>query len=239
MNVFSINVIDVIIILLILLGGVIGFKRGVFKELVMTVGFYILLFVSFWLKTPVSEWMGTTLPFFKLGGNFADLPVFNLILYDIIAFLLVYVVLAIIYSLILTITKVLEKILDLTIVFGIISKILGFVVGLFEGYLGVFLLCIVFSIPIFNQTVIGESKLKDKILNETPVLSSYTSSLTDTVTEVVDIYHDYDKNNSNDFNLRVIKIMLDNKMVSKDYIIKLQFQNKLNIDGLDELLLKY
>ena len=48
MNILAINVIDVVIILMILLAGVIGFKRGVFKELVMTVGYFILVLVSFW-----------------------------------------------------------------------------------------------------------------------------------------------------------------------------------------------
>ena len=63
MNFLSINVIDVIIILMILLAGVVGLKRGVFKELVMTVGYFILVLVSFWIKTPLGEFLAENLPF--------------------------------------------------------------------------------------------------------------------------------------------------------------------------------
>ena len=44
------NVIDVAVVLLILCAGVVGLKRGVFKELVMTVGLLIVYILAFKLK---------------------------------------------------------------------------------------------------------------------------------------------------------------------------------------------
>ena len=48
------NIVDVLIILIVACGAVIGFKRGFFKELVMTVGFLLVFIVSFIFKNPVA-----------------------------------------------------------------------------------------------------------------------------------------------------------------------------------------
>ena len=85
MNFLSINVIDVIIILMILLAGVVGLKRGVFKELVMTVGYFILVLVSFWIKTPLGEFLAENLPFLTFGKKLIYMPVVNIIFYQMIA----------------------------------------------------------------------------------------------------------------------------------------------------------
>ena len=51
------NVIDVAVVLLILCAGVVGLKRGVFKELVMTVGLLIVYILAFKLKDPIANWL--------------------------------------------------------------------------------------------------------------------------------------------------------------------------------------
>ena len=75
------NIIDVVIILIILCGAVIGFKRGVIKELVMTVGFLLVFIISFYLKNPIAEWLSPYLPFFDFWGVFEGVTVLNIILY--------------------------------------------------------------------------------------------------------------------------------------------------------------
>lgn len=239
MNILAINVIDVVIILMILLAGVIGFKRGVFKELVMTVGYFILVLVSFWIKTPFGEFLAENLPFLTFGKKLIYMPVVNIIFYQMIAFLLVFAVLAIIFNVILFTTKVLETILNATIILGLISKILGFIVGLIEGYIIMYFVCILLSFPIFNQTIVSESKIKESMLNNTPVLSQYTSGLVKTVNGIVDLTKDFKEETADEFNLKAVQLMLDNKMVSKRHIEKLIKQNKLDTPGLEELLSKY
>ena len=46
----NIGIIDAVIILVILLGGVIGFKQGAIKKLTSAVGLILVLIVSFILK---------------------------------------------------------------------------------------------------------------------------------------------------------------------------------------------
>ena len=85
----------------------------------------------------------------------------------------------------------------------------------------------------------ADSKLKDKVLYNTPVLSNYTSSLVNTVTDTVDLVNKSKDMDKDEFNLQVVKIMLDNKMTTKKYITNLKWQNKLDVPGLQELLDNY
>ena len=76
------NVIDVAVVLLILCAGVVGLKRGVFKELVMTVGLLIVYILAFKLKDPIANWLSLNLPFFNFGGDFYGATALNILLYQ-------------------------------------------------------------------------------------------------------------------------------------------------------------
>ena len=122
------NIVDAIIILLILACGVAGFKRGVLKQLVSTVGFVIIVILAFYLKNPIAEFLSLHLPFFNFGGSFANVTSLNIILYQIISFILVIFILEVILGILIRVTGVIETILKFTIILGIPSKILGFIV---------------------------------------------------------------------------------------------------------------
>ncbi|MBR4262908.1 MAG: CvpA family protein [Bacilli bacterium] len=239
MDFLSINVIDVVIVLMILLAGVVGLKRGFFREIVMTIGYFLLIIISFWIKTPIGEFLAENLPFLTFGGKLIYMPVVNIVFYQMIAFIVVFAILAILFNVILITSKVLEKILDATIVLGLVSKILGFFVGLIEGYIIMYFVCILLSFPVFNQTVVAESKLKNDMLSNTPILSKYTGGLVRTVDGIVDLTKDFKEDNADDFNLKAVELMLDNKMVTKEHIIKLIDQNKLDTPGMRELAESY
>ena len=59
------NIIDIGIILFILSGAIIGLKRGFTKQLVSSIGFILIVILSFILKNPVSIFFYEHLPFFK------------------------------------------------------------------------------------------------------------------------------------------------------------------------------
>ena len=46
---------DIIIIMIILFGAIVGFKRGIIKQSVITVGMILVLILSFILKNPISS----------------------------------------------------------------------------------------------------------------------------------------------------------------------------------------
>lgn len=234
------NIVDVLIILLILCGAVVGFKRGVLNELVMTVGFLLVFIISFYLKNPLAEWFSLYLPFFSFGGIVEGVTVLNIILYQLIAFIIVFAVIMVIFKVILTVTGFIEKILKYTIILGIPSKILGAVVGAIEGYIIAFIVVFIFNQPMFDVGIMNDSQYKDRILNSTPVLTDVVSSVGDTVTDVYKlIENNKDNMNSDEFNRESINIMLKHKMITVSYVEKLIDYGKIRIPGIDSILNNY
>ena len=233
------NIVDAVIILIILCGAVVGFKRGVLKELVMTVGFLLVFVISFYFKNPIADWLSTFLPFFEFSGAIKGLTVLNIILYQVVAFLIVFSVVMVVFRIILAITGVIEKILKFTIILGIPSKLLGAVVGAVEGFIIAFMVLFVLNLPVLNIGIINESKYKDKILN-TPVLTNIVSSVGDTVSDVYNLMDSKDyKNDKDAFNREAINIMLEHKMITVKYVEKLVDYGKLRVAGIDSVLNNY
>lgn len=234
MNIFNLNVIDAAIVLLILCAGVIGLKRGFFKELVLTGGYFLVIVFSFILKNPLAEWLSMNLPFFNFTGSFRGMTVLNIVIYQLIAFVVIFGILMLVFNLVLSFTNVLEKVLNATIILGALSKALGFVLGLINGVVFVFLLCLVLSYPAFNQGVIAESSLKTSILKRTPILNKVSGSLVSTMDDLGDLAIEYqNSNDKQELNRRSIQVMLDNKFIKVDYVQRLIDSGKLKVDGLE------
>lgn len=235
------NIVDAIIILMVLASGVAGFKRGVLKQAVSTVGFVIVVILAFYLKNPIAEFLSLHLPFFTFGGAFANTASFNIILYQLISFILVVIVLEAILSVFIKITGIIEKILKFTIILGIPSKILGFVVGIVEGFIITFLILFFLRQPGFNLKIFDDSKLTDKILNSTPVLSQVAGGFVDTFHDLYELGNDYyeQKMDENTLNLKSIDVMLEHKIITPNYVIKLVDANKIEITGIDNVINKY
>lgn len=234
------NIIDACIILLLGLGAVLGFKRGLTKSLATGVGFVAVIILAFILKNPLSELMYQNLPFFEFFGVFKGVTVLNILLYEVVAFLVVLSILSLILKLVIFATSVFEKLLNMTIILGIPSKILGMVVGVIEYYVIVFVILFVISLPMINYDFINESKWKDQILNNTPIL-------TDISKDTINVYNDfyalktkYESETSNkEFNKEALDLFLKYKVVSVDSVNKLIDKGKLNIDDVDTILDKY
>ena len=64
---------DIIIIMIIVFGALIGFKRGIIKQSVVTLGMILVVVLSFALKNPVSAFMYKNFPFFSFGGLYENM----------------------------------------------------------------------------------------------------------------------------------------------------------------------
>ena len=196
------NLVDIFFLLIILVCGLIGLKRGFFKELVLTVGYIVLLIVSYKLITPTTNLI---ISLVKVGNN----PI-NLLVYQIIAFLIVFLILSVIFQLIIFLTNILEKLLNITIVLGIFSKILGFILGLIKGVIVAYLLSLLFTLPMFNNIpMFRNSTVKKEILTKMPNIK-----LNQIVNEIskLDI-------NSKDFNRQVLQILIKYNIITKEKVI--------------------
>lgn len=232
------NVFDIGIILILISFIVVGCKRGVIKEAIALVATILVFVLSFSLKGIIGNLLCMFLPFFDLDG----FVVLNIFIYQLIAFIIVFLIMLSIYGASLRLSKVLQKIVNATIILVLPSKLLGGVVSFLKGYLILFIIFIFLMIPFGNFELFRESACIDFMVHRTPVLSSYTRSFVDPVTEVVSLSSKVanKKITVNEANLEALDIMLKYKVVEKDTVESLiEFHKIEDVDGIDEIVSKY
>ena len=232
------SIIDIILVLFLLMGAVVGFKRGVIKSATMFIGAIVVIFLSFALKNPVSKLLYSFCPFFNFAGDFEGLTVLNIIIYEAIAFVLVYIVLMSILQVLIKITGGIETLLNFTIVLGIPSKLLGALFGLLESYLFVFVALFLLSqIPTTNAWI-TEANLGNRILESSPVLSDLTEEYYTAFQEIISI-KDQNLQDKDEYNRQSLDILLKYGIVKKDAVEELIDNGKLNIPGASSIFEKY
>lgn len=220
--------IDIIILIFIALGALLGFKRGFTRQLVSLLGIFVILILSFILKNPISVFLYNNLPFFNFGGIFKDITVINILVYEIIAFFIVFFVLTIIFKLLLKLTKIFEKILTMTIILGIPSKILGLILGVVQSIIYIFIVLYILSLPIFNLGIIKDSEVATTILNKTPILTNICDETLVVFTEIIDLKEEYENtNNVDEYNQKVLNIMIDKNVITEDNAQRLIDKGKI------------
>ena len=224
------NVVDVIIIVLLILGGVAGFKAGVIKKLTDFIGMFVVIILAFYLKNYISVIMYENLPFFNFFGLINGIDALNILLYEVIAFLVIFIALLFVLKVVLMLTGLVEKILKATVILSIPSKLLGIVVGVIEMYVYLFLILVIVSLPIFDSSFLKDSKMNNFILNNTPVLSGVSEEIIDIYGDVYNII-DNRKNKTNEqLNEEILKVLIDKKVVTKESAKKLVDRNKIHIN---------
>ena len=84
-------------------------------------------------------------------------------------------------------TNIFESLLKVTIVLAPISKIGGMLIGIIDGFIWSFIIVFIASLPMFGIKEFDNSKYKDKILNNTPVLSGMTSKSLDVINDFTEV----------------------------------------------------
>lgn len=220
------NVIDIVIILLIIMSGVVGLKRGFIREIVMLIGTILIYFISYALKGPIGLLLCKILPFFKFNG----LITINILVYQLIAFFLIAAILFSIFGIVLKCTGVIQKLVDLTIILTIPSKILGFIVGLVEGYIFIFIILIILSVPLRDVDLLKNSKVANGILTNTPVLSSNFSTVTNAVGDINNITNKVVSYGTSvdQINIDIMKDLIDCNIISRDDALDIIATGKLD-----------
>ena len=236
------NVLDIGVILILLMFAIVGFKQGVIRELIAFIGIVLIFYLAYALCGVVGDILCLTLQFFDFKGSIMGMSAINLLLYQALAFILIFAILLSLYEIILKLSKVLQKIVNLTIILWLPSKLLGAVVGLLKGYIVLFLLLVVLFIPLGSTGMYENSRFASKIVYNTPILSNSIGSITKSTKEVYVLVSKVAKKkvNANEANLETIDILLKHKVVKKETIRKLIEKNKLtDVKGIDKILNKY
>ena len=216
------NILDIIIILLLLASAITGFKRGVIKELVMLVGIVIVYIIAFSLKGILGLLLCKICPFFSFDG----LPSLNIIMYQLIAFIIIASVLFGIYHFILKLTGIIQKVIDLSIILTLPSKILGLAVGFIEGYIILFMILLVLHIPFHHNDIFKNSEFSTAIVNNSFLLSSSIGELDDCISDIIELTKE--SNKDIDKNLKILDLELKYHIISKEDLEQIRKMGKLD-----------
>jgi uncharacterized membrane protein required for colicin V production len=232
--------VDSILILFLLLGAVLGFKKGAIKSLVALIGTIVVVVVAYYLKNPVAELLFDYCPFLKFGGAWTGLVTLNILLYEAIAYLLVFVLLSSILSLLIKVSGILETILKMTIILGIPSKIIGAVLGFLEAL--VFSFIVLFILLQFNVTskMVSDSTLARSIIDKTPIIGHMVNDTYKAIQDINKLQDKYKNDNNKDaYNAEILTIMLKYEVVTPEVTQKLINNKKLDFAGAQSVLNSY
>ncbi|MCC9089124.1 MULTISPECIES: CvpA family protein [Bacillus] len=170
--------IDIIILFLLLMGTLVGLKRGFILQFIKLISFVVSILVASMFYQSLAPQL-TWIPAPNFSGGQAQLAFFSGNLetayYNTIAFIILFILtkilLAIIGGLLTTIASI--------PVIKQVNKLLGGVLGFLETYLFVFILLFVAALlPVDAlQTMMSKSILADVIVGNTPYLSSLVKDL--------------------------------------------------------------
>lgn len=224
------QIVDIIIILILGLGAATGFARGFIKQTVQSLGWIVVLIFAFLFKSNLAAILYKIFPSFKFGGLFEGISSLNILVYEVIAFIILLFIFGIIFRIILMFASFIEGFLKATFVLAIPSKILGALLGLVEAYIIIFVVLYILTLPVFNIDMIQKSKFKDKILESTPIMSKLIEKSTESFKEIYAL-KDSLINESDRLKLdkMVLEILIDNKIITVDKAKELYEEGKLNI----------
>lgn len=234
------NLVDIIVIVIIIFGGIVGYKRRFISELVHFCGFIVMLLAAFLFKNPVAALLYEHLPFINLPGILSGVSVLNILIYEILAFFIVFIALYLIFLLILKISHLIDNLFDENELFSTPSKLGGFVIGLVENYFVAFIVLYILTLPLFDLEMVRDSKLRTTILSKTPVLNLYVNSAVNVGKEFWEVAEKYKKvENHEELNLEALDLLLKYDATTVESIDILVEKNKIQINNIESVLMKY
>lgn len=224
------TLLDIIVLLLLVLGAVVGFKKGFIKSMVSLIGTILVIVIAFKLKDPIAHFMITYLPFFNFGGYFEGLTALNILMYEAIAFIFIFIILSCILGIVINISGIIEKILNATLVLGFFSKILGAIAGILETLVIVYIG--LFALSQFNGSakMVMESKVSTKILARTPILNTFAGGSYNTMVEIYTLHDKYNETEDKTaYNIEALSIMIKYRVVEASTVQHAIDEGKLDL----------
>lgn len=234
------SIVDSVLILFLLAGAVLGFKKGAIKSLVALIGLILVVVVSYYIKNPVASFIFKYVPFFQFSGSWQGLVTLNILVYEAISYLVVFLLLSSILALAIKISGILEKILNATIILGIPSKILGLILGFLEAFVLSFVILFVLLQVNSTHEYISNSKFAILILDKTPVMGTMVNETYQAIEDINALQEKY-KNASNKdaYNTEILNILLHYEVVTVEDAQELIDEKKLDFSGAQSIVNTY
>ena len=178
--------VDIIIILLLVMGFLLGLRRGLVLQLVKLASFIIASLVAYWYSKDLAPALQKIIPYpFKQEvnvPNWIDANSMETVFYQAIAFIALFIITKIALTLLGQLLNMFTEIPVLKQINALGGAILGFL----EVYIILFVLIVVGTIlPIEQvQTSLNQSSISKVIVDDTPILSEKVKELWQTGSKV-------------------------------------------------------
>ena len=228
------TIVDIILLAFIVLGTFAGAKKGLIKTAVGFVGLVAIVILSYTLKTYLANFLIDVMPFFQFSGAIEGLTSLNILIYNIISFVVIFILLYCILNIIIAVTGFIDTLLKFTVIWIIPSKIGGAILGFLESWIFIFLVVFVISQFSFANVAVRESKITDLVLNHTPIIGTYLGGATKASEEIYTGIQEFTKDSSktqNDLNLYILQVEINYGLISKEKATELMEIGKIGLDN--------
>ena len=231
--------IDIVVIIILLIGVYSGYKKGFLESAIRFIGVCASFIVSYLFKNPISVYLYKNLPFFKIGGFFKGVTVLNILIYEVIAFIILFTVCLIILKILGKLTGIVDKALSFIFLIGVPNKLLGSVMGFISAYIVIYFAGILFT---FGCSFLGYSINKSFVntVIETPILEKTFGNSVNALDEIASLAKNYkDTEDKDQYNYESLEILLKYKIITAENAKYLNDEKKINIPNIDTLIDKY
>ena len=224
------SIVDIIIILMIIMGAIVGFKNGVIKTGTRFIGLFVIIIISFILKDKLMVLMYENLPFFDFFGIIKGIDAINILFYQLVSFLVIFAALMFVLRVLIVVTGMVEWLLKMTVFLSIPSKILGLFLGALEYYVYLFMALYILNMPVFGLTLVSDSSMGMFILENTPILSELVDDTVKAYSDVWNVVKNRGDLSNKEINTYVLATLLDNKLISIESARKLVESNYIILE---------
>ncbi len=222
-------IVNVILLVLLAAGIYSGYKKGFLESSVRFIGIDIAIIGAYMFKNPISVFLYTHLPFFEMNGVFKGISILNVIVYELIAFILLFVLIMLVIKIVCKLTGLVDRLLSFILLFGLPNKILGAIVGFVETIIILFFVS--FGVKFacnFNNINLPES-LMDDIVNM-PVLKNTFGDTLSSLDEITSLAKKYeDQQDKDEFSREAVDILLKYDIITEENLQILIDSGKITI----------
>ena len=227
-------VVDIILIAFVVLGILAGLKLGLIKSLVSFIGLIAIVIISYDLRVKLAAFLIDTMPFFNFGGALEGLTALNILIYNVVAFIVIFVVLYCILNIVLALTGFIDTLLKFTVIWIIPSKIGGAIVGFLEAWIFLFLVAFVLAQFSFSANLIRDTYVGNFLLDHTPIIGNYLGGASKAAEEIyagIEEYNNDETKTTHDLNLYILQVEINYGLISKEKATELMEIGKIGLDN--------
>jgi hypothetical protein len=226
-----------VILIAILIGDIVaGYKKGFLESGVRFLKSLIALLLAYLFKGPLSTYMYLNLPLMEFDGIFKGVSAISILLYEAVAFFVVFIGVWIILNIISTIIKLDEKVLRLVSLIGVPNKIMGAIVGGLKSLIILYFILSALYVGSSFMKINTESAVGNFIV-DLPVLKNTFGNTLDSLDNITEMAVEYENvQNKEQLNKESIDVLLEYGIITEENLNILIESGKVqySVDNPDE-----